>query len=291
MSDIKVYCVVRTQRGYNYDNFDEMDKVFDTFNTDRAFMRSFTQFWKSVFKYPYANVRRELRELCFESIRKANFDKVYWCLEDFVDELSNINEDILVYFTDDDDWIRSDAPRIIKENYISGYDALVWTHVRVLPFNNQIVTPNVNEATHIDGTKFSLNFTPYPYIQSNHCVVKYPSDPTTNHGIYIPEFDRKIPVNHYCVNYYLHEPGRKYLYINEVLSIYNSTPASIAYYENDFIKGNNPVYINKFDEKTKSYYIDTKKFVEEPTYGVMELFPSEFEPYLNKTKTIFKKCL
>ena len=74
MNDIKVYCVVRTQRGYNYDNFDEMDKVFDTFNTDRNFMRSFVSFWKSVFKYPYANVRQELRELCFESIRKLKMN-------------------------------------------------------------------------------------------------------------------------------------------------------------------------------------------------------------------------
>jgi len=290
MNDIKVYCVVRTQRGYNYDNFDEMDKVFDTFNTDRNFMRSFTSYWKTIFKYPYANVRRELKELCFESIRNANFDKVYWCLEDFVMDLSNFKNDVLIYFTDDDDWVRSDIVKIIKENYIKGFDALVWTHVRVLSFENQITSPNSKFLIFPDGKLGKSNFFPQPYIQSNHCVVKYPTDPTTDYGIWLEDDQYKIPVNHNCINFYLHEVGRKFLYINEVLSIYNSTPASIAYYENDYIKGNNQKFVDRFAIGQK-YYDDTKKFVENPAYGAMHLFPEEFDSYLIRTKEIFKKCL
>lgn len=292
MSDIKVYCVVRRQRGYNYDNFEEMEKIFDFgLEPTRKCMPAFTQFWKSIFKYPYASIRKELMELCFESIRNANFDRVYWCLEEFVLDIPSLKEDVLVYFTDDDDWVRSDAPQIIKKNYVDGYDGIVWTHVRICPFTNAVLSPNVDEITDSNGKRQRLNFSPQPYIQTNHCVVKYPTDPTTRRGLYIPALNYQIPVAHYCINFYLHEPGRKFLYINEVLSIYNSTPASVVYYEKEYMTACISNYTNMFEDGKQKYYDATKRFVEGHTCGAMDLFPPEFEGYLNRTKSIFQKCL
>lgn len=290
MINIPVYCVVRTQRGYNYDNFDELDPISSTHNTKVEYMNAFTQFWKSIFSYPYAQVRRELRQICYDSIKSAKFDNVYWCLDDFVDDLPNVG-DALIYYTDDDDWVRSDMVQCVKQNYIDGFDGLVWTHLRILPFCQQILSPNEPELMLRDGTYKPSNFYPTPYIQSNHCVLRYPTDKSTQFGNYLHGYNYKLPVNHSCINHYLHSPNKKFLYINEVLSIYNSTPASIAYYENDLMLQHNPDFIEKFKQNCQQYYEDTRKFVEESLYGNLHLFPTEFEPHLEKTKAIFKKCL
>jgi len=288
MKNIPVYCVIRTDKNYEYKEATnpELHAGSPTYASE------FTELWDGIFKKPYHKVRQELKQISFTSIREADFDKVYWNLDDFFDDYENIKTKTLVYMQDDDDLVVPDIATKIKHNYRAGFDGLVWGHLRLHGMYNYYFTDiekgrfGIND----DGNTMEVRFNPFPFIQSNHNVTLYPIDKLNTIGTHIPSLDITLPINHSCIHWYLFQQSKRFIRINDILSVYNSTPASTTYLgdELNILKHE---HAKEWFENSGKFYQYIERFSTEKEKGCIQALPESLKRYITKTKNIFKDCL
>lgn len=288
MKNIPVYCVIRTDRDYNYTQTTNLE----LHQGSPEYSNQFAIYWNDIFKKKLSKVKQELRHISFDSIKKADFDKVYWNLQDFFDDYKNIKNKTLIYMQDDDDLVVPDIASKIKQNYKRGFNGLVWGHLRLHGMYNFYFTDTEIGRKGLDdkGNTMDINFNPFPFIQSNHNVTLYPIEKNNKIGTYIKELDKILPINHSCINWYLFQTSKKFIRINEILSVYNSTPASTTYIgdELNILKHE---HAKEWFESPETFYKYVKKFTLVKEKGCVQALPQSLKNYITKTKNIFKDCL
>lgn len=296
---MKIYFVLRAQRGYDYEDKIDRNSMRDDYNNDKNVHNEFLNYWNGLFKKSYNQVRKELKNLVLENISSANFDKVYLSIDDFHDDYSNIlleknDEDIFVLFMDDDDFIKPDICKFLKNNYFKGFDGITWNYIRYHGIKNCIYSANSPKYTgYRDGKMFvsyDLIYAPWPHIQSNHCILKIPLDNPSRIGTWWEEYQLSIPINHSCIHSYLyeHNTNRKVYNIAQSLSLHNTTPASYSFYGVDYKIGGRDKDV--FDDPN-NFYKCVKRFVYDNPEGSIHLLDDEFNHLLKKQRNIFKECL
>lgn len=300
---MKLYFVLRAQRGYDYVETVDRSKLRDDYNNNKEVHNEFYNYWNNLFKKSYNQVRKELKALVLETVHDANFDKVYLNLDDFRDDYGNIladtdPEEKFVLFMDDDDFIKPNVCDVLRKNYIPGFDGITWNYLRYHGLYNCFYSPNTMEYT-VRGIeteanklflKNDLRYSPWPYIQSNHCVIKLPSVKKPSHGSWWSEYQQLVPVNHSCIHLHLfeHNSNRKIYNIAQCLSLHNTTPASYSFYDNDYKTGGRHKEI--FDDP-QNFYNRMKSFVEDEPHGTTQYVDDEFKVLLDKQRKIFEGCL
>lgn len=300
---MKLYFVLRAQRGYNYVDDVDRSKLRDDYNNNKEVHNEFYNYWNNLFKKSYNQVRKELKDLVLQTVHDAKFDKVYLNLDDFRDDYGNIladtdPEEKFVLFMDDDDFIKPNVCEVLRNNYIEGFDGITWNYLRYHGLYNCFYSPNTMEYTargieteaHKLFVKNDLRYSPWPYIQSNHCIVKLPSVKKPNHGSWWTEYQQLVPVNHSCIHLHLfeHNSNRKTYNIAQCLSLHNTTPASYSFYDNDYKSGGRHKEI--FDDP-QNFYNTMKRFVEDEPHGTIQFVDDEFKVLLDKQRKIFEGCL
>lgn len=296
---MKIYFVLRTQRGYDYSDNIDRSKLKDDHNNDKKLHEEFNNYWNSLFKKSYNQVRKELKSLVLQNIYEANFDKIYLNIDDYHDDYINIlteknEEDIYVFFMDDDDFVKPNICNVLKKNYIKGFEGVTWNYIRYHGIKNCIYSGNAQKfVSYRDGKEHITNdliYSPWPYIQSNHCVIKIPLENHNNIGNWWEDYKLSMPINHSCIHNYLfeHNTNRKVYNIAQSLSLHNTTPASYSFYGVDYKTHGREKDI--FDEP-KNFYKCMEKFIYNKPEGAIYLLDPEFNDILNKQKNIFKECL
>ena len=301
---MKLYFVLRAQRGYNYvDDVVDRSKLRDDYNNNKQVHYEFYNYWNNLFNKSYNQVRKELKELVIKTVHDASFDKIYLNLDDFRDDYGNISSDSdpeekFVLFMDDDDFIKSNVCDVLRKNYIPGFDGITWNYLRYHGLYNCFYSPNTIEYTtrgieteaHKLFLKNDLRYSPWPYIQSNHCIIKLPSVKKPSYGSWWSEYQQLVPVNHSCIHLHLfeHNSNRKTYNIAQCLSLHNTTPASYSFYDNDYKTGGRHKEI--FDDP-QNFYKRVKDFVQLEPHGTTQFVDDEFKVLLDKQRKIFEGCL
>lgn len=292
---MNIYFVLRVQRGYNYDTAVDRSKLREDHNNNKTVHNEFLALWDSLFKKSYNQVRKEVKELTLQSVYRANFDRVYLNLDDFYEDYGGIvlknDPDTYVFYMDDDDFVRSDVCSVIKTNYVAGFHGISWNYLRYHGIDNMIYSPNTQDFITKTGKKETgIFYSPWPHIQSNHCLIRIPIEPDCAFGSFLEEYNTLLPVNHSCMHKYLfqHNSNRKLYNIAQPLSLHNTTPASYSFYDNDYKTGGRLKDV--FDDP-RNFYNSLYSFVNEGPFGTLQLLADEWRDVIKQQKTIFEGCL
>jgi len=158
------------------------------------------------------------------------------------------------------------------------------------PNTMEYTTRGIETEAHKLLVKNDLRYSPWPYIQSNHCIIKLPSVKKPNHGSLWPEYQQLVPVNHSCIHLHLfeHNSNRKTYNIAQCLSLHNTTPASYSFYDNDYKTGGR---LKEIFDDPQNFYKRMKSFVEVEPNGTTQFVDDEFKVLLDKQRKIFEGCL
>jgi len=72
------------------------------------------QWWRTLFRIPYVEFRQELSKIAATNYDKLGADKIYYTIDDFVEEQHLIQPDEWVLPLDDDDWLCNGICETIK---------------------------------------------------------------------------------------------------------------------------------------------------------------------------------